>query len=268
MGAARRSVRIACQWAGCAPSGLTYPRQVPKLQKIVRAIRAAARDPRGLAKDVARLPLEREAAALISTLPVVELSDLTGDTARASVSVPPRSTRHDWSLGTAEQIVLQLLVRVRGCRTAFELGTFNGATTRVIAEALPSDGKVWTLDLPEAQFDATQRPPGMDARGVGAAYRSSPAASKIIQLFGDSLDFDFAPYAWSADLVLVDAGHEYANGLADTNTALGIVRSGGIILWDDFTPYWHGLVRGICDAMDGRPFGRLAGTALATYESD
>ena len=68
--------------------------------------------------------------------------------------------------------------------------------------------------------------------------------------------------------MLVDAGHEYENGVADTLNALRIVRPGGIILWDDFEPYWHGLVRGICDAMESRKLCRLAGTALAVYVAE
>jgi hypothetical protein len=65
--------------------------------------------------------------------------------------------------------------------------------------------------------------------------------------------------------VLVDGGHEYENGVADTLAALVLVRPGGIVLWDDFEPYWHGLVNGISDAMRGRRICRLAGTAFAVY---
>src|SRR5919198_709336 len=100
---------------------------------------------------------------------------------------------------------------------------------------------------------------------LGVAYRDSAAAHKITQILGDSVLYDFSPYEKSADLVLVDAGHEYVNGFADTNTALQLIRPGGIILWDDFEPYWHGLVNGICDAMQDRGFGPLAGTSLAVY---
>ena len=84
-------------------------------------------------------------------------------------------------------------------------------------------------------------------------------------MLGDSLEYDFAPYAGQADVVLVDGGHEYVNGLADTRTALQLVKPGGVILWDDFKPFWYGLVNGICDGMGGRRFGPLAGTSFAVY---
>ena len=181
------------------------------------------------------------------------------------VRLPLKAERHDWSLGAAEQLILQALIKARGCRTAFEIGTFNGGTTRLIAEALPDDGKVWTIDLPPSAFDETQSPKDFVGSEVGFAHRDSPAAGKITQLFGNSLTYDFSAYRASADLVLVDAGHEYPNGLADSKSALQLVRPGGLILWDDFAPYWHGLVNGICDAMSGRDLGRLVGTALAVY---
>ena len=61
------------------------------------------------------------------------------------------------------------------------------------------------------------------------------------------------------------ARHEYENGIADNRAALRLVRAGGIVLWDDVEPYWHGLVNGIGDAMAGRTPCRLAGTSLGAY---
>jgi predicted O-methyltransferase YrrM len=235
------------------------------LSKLAGSARAAGRNPRSYLRAAGRLPLEQQAAARIAALPVLELPELVGDVGEVSVRLPSARDRHAWSLGVAEQLILQTLVRARHCRTAFEIGTFNGGTTRLIAETLPEDGRIWTIDLPSEQFTTTQRPQGFRAAEVGIAYRDSAAVSKVTQLFGDSLHFDFTPYAESADVVLVDGGHEYVNGLADTKTALRLVRPGGVILWDDFAPYWHGLVNGICDAMSARRLGRLAGTSFAAY---
>ena len=228
-------------------------------------IRAVAISPRSFLHDVARLPLERQAAARIGAVPTVELVELTRHASDFVVRLPARDTRHTWSLGAAEQICLIALISARQCRTAFEIGTFNGGTTRLLAEALPEDGSVRTIDLPSRAFDAAQHPSGFTGSDVGAAYRMSPAVDKITQLRGDSLQYDFRQFEQSADIVLVDGGHEYENGLVDTRTALRLVRPGGIVVWDDFEPYWHGLVNGICDAMEGRALRRLAGTAFAVY---
>jgi len=217
-----------------------------------------------LARGTARAPLEAQAGRLIAALPRVELVELTGPlTFEATLAVA--DSRHAWSLGAAEQLVLQALIKGRGVRTVFEIGTFNGGTTRVIAEALPEEGRVVTLDLPVAAFDATQSPKDFTGAQVGRAYNGSPAEHKITQIDADSLTFDVSPYRGQFDLVLVDGGHEYRHGVADTRTALALAAPGGVVLWDDFQPYWHGLVRGICQAMQGRTLGQLAGTALGVH---
>jgi predicted O-methyltransferase YrrM len=235
------------------------------VKDLTRAIRAVP--PAALARGVARTPLELHAARLLEALSTVELVAVTGPiTFQAQVATV--SGRHNWSLGAAEQIVLQAIVSGRGVMTAFEIGTFNGGTTRVLAEALPPDGRIVTLDLPPAEFDASQAPRDFGGTEVGKAYRDSPAAGKVTQILADSLAFDSSSHAGQYDLVLVDGGHEYVHGVADTRTALRLVAPGGVIVWDDFAPYWHGLVRGICQAMEGRVLYRLAGTAFGLYVQD
>lgn len=215
-------------------------------------------------KAWARRPLERHAQELIDTPRAVDTTELTGATAfTARLSDP--SARHAWSLHAPDQLVLQALISARRVRTAFEIGTFNGGTTRVIAEALPDDGEVWTLDLPPADFDRTQSPEDFTGHNVGREYRDSPAVAKITQLLQDSVTFDPTPYARSCDLVLIDGAHDYEHGVADTLTAFQLVARGGIVIWDDFTSYWHGLVRGIYEAAGERTPRRLAGSNLGVW---
>jgi predicted O-methyltransferase YrrM len=214
---------------------------------------------------VVRQPLEYVAAREIGRLPRIEAADLVPG-GEHQVTLAGRADRHAWSLGFAEQVVLQLLVRGRGVQRAFEIGTFNGGTTRLLAESLPVDGVVVTIDLPDDEFDRTQHPDAFRGSDVGTAYRSSPARDRIRQERGDSLTFDFSAHFDSFDLVLVDGAHDYEHGFADSETALRLARPGAIVLWDDFEPYWHGLVRGIVDATRGRRLCTLAGTSLAVLE--
>ena len=231
------------------------------------SVGAAVKHPQRFLRSAARLPLEQAAAARIAELPVVEVTDVI-PSGTHEISVVGPETRHGWSLGLAEQLILQLIVRARNCESVFEIGTFNGGTTLILAESLPDHGRVWTLDLDPAAFDASQAPADFHRREVGTAYRGSPVARKITQLLGNSLTYDFSSYRQSADLVLVDGGHEYEHGYSDTRNALEIAKPGAIVVWDDFEPYWHGLVNGICDAMEGRRLGRLAGTSLAVHVID
>ena len=213
-------------------------------------------------RALARAPLELEAGRVLNGLPLLHLAEVSGPVSfKATVS----DSWAAWNLHTTDQIALQAIVLGRGARTAFEIGTFNGATTRLLAETLPDNGWVATLDLPPAAFDETQHPQDLAGSQVGAAYQASPAAGKIRQLLQDSLSFDPTSYAGRCDVVLVDGAHDYEHGVADTATALKLVASGGVILFDDFEPYWHGLVRGIVTAMQGQHLGRVAGTAFGVH---
>jgi hypothetical protein len=171
-------------------------------RRLRSAIRWSATHTTRFLRDIVRLPLQSEASARLASLPIVELADLSGEVNEIAVGLPDAASRHGWSLGAAEQLSLQVLIRTRDCRTAFEIGTFNGGSTRLLAETLPQDGRVWTLDLPPAAFDDSQAPAGFVGSQVGLAYRDSPAAPEITQLFGNSLEYDFGPFEASADLVL------------------------------------------------------------------
>lgn len=215
-------------------------------------------------RALVRAPLELEASRILDGLPLLHLAEVSGP---VSFEAVVSDSWVAWNLHTTDQIALKAIVLGRGARTAFEIGTFNGTTTRLLAETLPDDGWVVTLDLPPAQFDATQHAPGFTGSQVGEAYKASPAAGKITQLLQDSLSFDAGPYAGRCDVVLVDGAHDYVHGLADTATSLKLVAPGGVILFDDFEPYWHGLVRGIATAMHGNRLARIAGTPLGVYVS-
>jgi predicted O-methyltransferase YrrM len=98
------------------------------------------------------------------------------------------------------------------------------------------------------------------------AFKDSIVETKITQLRIDSITLDTCDERGSYDLVLVDGAHDYEHGVRDSRTALDLVAPHGIVLWDDFSPFWHGLVRGIVEVAG--PTGRLrriSGTAFAIY---
>ena len=171
--------------------------------------------------------------------------------------------RHGWNVKLHEEILLGEVVRAMNAKRIFEIGTFDGGTTRRLAESASEEAVVYTLDLPEDQFDATQGPTAFNGSRVGEKYRNSHAVNKIKQIRANASKFDFGPFAAQMDFVFVDAAHDYSNGLADSTNALKMVKPGGIIVWHDFGPYWSGLVHAICGATTGLPLRRLAGTSMA-----
>jgi predicted O-methyltransferase YrrM len=56
---------------------------------------------------------------------------------------------------------------------------------------------------------------------------------RIHQLTGDTLTFDFTPYAGTCDLVFLDADHGYEGTRIDTGNAMTLLRPGGTLVWHD-----------------------------------
>ena len=65
--------------------------------------------------------------------------------------------------------------------------------------------------------------------------------SRIRFIQADSRQVDLSDWYGRAGLVIVDGGHAHDVCLSDTVLALKLVRPGGVIVWDDYTPYWPGV---------------------------
>lgn len=170
-------------------------------------------------------------------------------------------------------LYLALVTQAVAPKLIFEIGTYRGRTALNFALNSPHDCRVLTLDLPPA-IEPAARMNVADAslvrtRNVGADYRGKDVSYKIEQLYGDSLKFDFDPYAGQVDLVFVDGAHHYAAVRSDTKNALRMVRRGGVILWDDFANYgeYNDVTRAILDSLPASEIVQIASTQLAFYRN-
>ncbi|MFM9108361.1 MAG: class I SAM-dependent methyltransferase [Chloroflexota bacterium] len=55
---------------------------------------------------------------------------------------------------------------------------------------------------------------------------------------------------FSADLIYMDAAHDYESVAADLAGAWPLLVPGGLLLAHDYTPYWHGVMRAIDEFSD------------------
>lgn len=95
--------------------------------------------------------------------------------------------------GVAEARLLEALIVAGGARHVLEIGTFTGVGTLTMAAALPSDGRITTLEV--------------DDEIAGVARRhidASPYAERVELIVGDALD-TLAGLDGPFDLVYVDA---------------------------------------------------------------
>jgi spermidine synthase len=166
-----------------------------------------------------------------------------------------------------ERFFLGGLCQIKRPKAILEIGTFDGATTRLLARNAP-DARVFTLDLPSKDAALATFQPEADhviAGGVGSAFANTPEASRIEQLFCDSRSFDSSPWRRKIDLVVIDGGHEYDCVSADTRSAQVALKPGGVIVWDDYDPIWPSVIRAVDET--GLPVIHIANTGLAVYDS-
>lgn len=143
------------------------------------------------------------------------------------------------SLMLLESFVILTAARIVGAKRMFEIGTYLGATSFILAGNNP-DARVFTLDLgPEEAKNVQQIESESEITSIHLGSRmdfdGTPEAERINVLHGNSLSFDFSPFFDSIDLALIDAGHELPNVKSDTENSLKIIRpQKSCILWHDY----------------------------------
>jgi len=155
----------------------------------------------------------------------------------------------------------------------FELGTYTGISTLIMALNTPADTKLLTIDLDPATRDTHRHGQGVGGLGdysVGIACHGTTQSTKITQLYGNSITFDYTQFHGAVDLVLVDADHTYDFVKTDSATAFKLLRPGGIIIWDDYIwterfPECAGVTRCLNELSITRSIYQLQGTRLAIY---
>lgn len=154
-------------------------------------------------------------------------------------------------------------------RHVFEIGTNHGRTTRLIAELAPADSHVYTLDLPQDQMLRGKHFDQARLDLIGDAFRNHPVRSKITQLYGNSLTFDFSRYAGQMDLIFVDGDHSYEGVKSDTENALKMLAPGGVIVWDDYiqTMWGRHVMRWLHALAKTMPVHQLGTTRLVLYRA-
>lgn len=127
------------------------------------------------------------------------------------------------------------LCRAMSFNTIFEIGTFVGRMTRILAINSGNSSKVYTLDLPREAVP----------HDVGEFYRDTDEAQRITQLYGDSRLFDYSSWYDSVDFCWVDACHDFEFAYSDTIEAFKMVKDGGWVGWHDYrhSAPWAGVTK-------------------------
>ncbi len=121
--------------------------------------------------------------------------------------------------GALQGAVLRMLVQLVGARRVLEIGMFTGYSALTMAEVLPDDGQLITLEIDPER-----------AKVARAFFNQSPHGKKIKIRLGSALE-SIPNLEGPFDFVFVDADKEnYLNYYA---SVLPLVSKGGIIAADN-----------------------------------
>ena len=186
--------------------------------------------------------------------------------------------KSDGNVRVSELAILALAAsQVPSGSEIVEIGTFDGRTALNLAINAPVGVTISTLDLPAGQASAlaiedserryVDKPtPGARLRSCGTLWRS--AAARMVQLRGDSATYDWSPHDGRAGLVFVDGSHAYDYVRKDSETAMRLVKPGGVVLWHDYG-VWPGVNQALeeLDARLGLGLVQIAGTSLVFWRA-
>lgn len=186
-----------------------------------------------------------------------------------SVHLTPVKAR-EHNITPFELLSIAAILKDSACNTVFEIGTYDGRTTRALAlNLLNEQGKVFTLNLPPSTEEVSLETSKVDIAlsgkvHSGERFLNTEQKKQIVQLWGDSAVFDFAKYHNGIDLIFIDGAHSEKYVETDTrNAMLMIKKAGGIIIWHDAHRY--GVVKYLkqCINQHNWPIYFLKETSLA-----
>ncbi|WP_309135604.1 6-phosphogluconolactonase [Cellulomonas sp.] len=145
------------------------------------------------------------------------------DEAAAVAAAAAQAGLPDIAVSPHQGRLLELLARAVDARRVLEIGTLGGYSTWWLAQAVPSDGSVVTLELSEAHAAVARA--SLDAAGVGdrVDVRVGPALESLDALVRDG--------AGPFDLVFVDADKQQL--AAYTDRAVALSRPGTLVVVDN-----------------------------------
>lgn len=185
-------------------------------------------------------------------LPVMDVQEYFKKVVKEDLKIKgisiPENNYVSGNITSMETTVICMICANMQPNRVLELGTFNGRTTTNIADNIPYDSSIITVDLPEERKSDTKfelagikkNQNGDDELGfVGhnrKLFQNYPLElqGKIRQFWMDTAEFPVNTYKNYFDLIFIDASHTYDNVINDTQNMMQCLAKGGILLWHDY----------------------------------
>jgi predicted O-methyltransferase YrrM len=154
---------------------------------------------------------------------IVDLLVKPDDALNAALSTSAAAGLPSISVSAAQGKFLHLLAKIHGAKRILEIGTLGGYSTIWLARALPSSGRLVTLELSEKHAEVARA--NIDRAGLSplVEVQVGPALESLARLVAEKAD----PF----DLVFIDA--DKANLAEYFGRALQLSRPGTVIVADN-----------------------------------
>ena len=133
------------------------------------------------------------------------------------------SKENSYLVSAKELFTLTALVKHLGPKGIFEFGSYKGWTISNLILNASLDSQVYTLDI--------QKRESYDSKIDEILERKN-----VHKIVCDSMIFDYSPYYGKIDFIFIDACHSENAVRRDTENALKMLSSTGVIVWHDFNP--------------------------------
>ncbi len=216
-------------------------------------------------------PAYTPASMYYDILPEIHLSEIVRNF--VSINLGDAYRFIDGAMPWVDLVAILTIMHDRQPKCMFEIGTFFGYTTRVLALNFPQT-TIHTIDLPESfdrSKDAADIPKDdfhlIETRRVGEAFRSDASVRNIIQHFGDTATWDFEKVK-DATFFFIDGSHTYQYVRNDTEKCLALCKDRrATILWHDCDRGHPEVLRYLAELVQAQfPIKRVGWTHLAILE--
>jgi len=159
---------------------------------------------------------------------------------------------HQGGVRLDEIVLLASITRHLNPKRIFEIGTCLGRTTVNLAANAKDLEVLYTFDLknnfPLDKIDWLEQDLLLYQQTkdeTGILIEGSPYQDRIIQLWGNSLEFDFSKYR-DMDIIFIDGNKNYEYVYSDSVNAFNIISENGVIIWHDYN-YADGVTKAVDD---------------------
>lgn len=146
---------------------------------------------------------------------------------------------HGWHL---HQSIVERIFRQKNIKTVVEVGSWLGNWTIFVAKLLPSEGCIYAVDHWKGSIEH-HNPTSLESTFLPTLFQQflsnvvhSGVMEKVIPLKMESLSAAqiFREKGVRADLIYIDAGHDYDSVMQDLTAWYPVVVEGGLLCGDDW----------------------------------